>query len=223
MVVPVAMSSSPSAPAPKPTVALIDYGMGNLRSVQNALEALGANVTVCSNPDGVRDAARVVLPGVGAFGDAMAKLRAAGWVAPLTELAMGRKRPFLGICLGMQLLAERGLEHGEHSGLGWFKGVVRRLEGPPSLRIPHVGWNEVRQTKPGQLLGDLPEGAGACFYFVHSFALDPVDRSIVAGVTEYGGQEFVAAIEHENVFATQFHPEKSQKFGLAVLRRFLSV
>jgi glutamine amidotransferase len=204
------------------SVGLIDYGMGNLRSVRNALEALGATVTVVASASQKLDSYdRVVLPGVGAFGDAMANLVRGGWPEALAEHAHIRQRPFLGICLGMQLLATRGTEHGEHDGLGWFRGEVRKLERSPPHRIPHMGWNEVRTLNRAGLLRDL--SADASCYFVHSFAFAPEDTMVVTGVTEYGGSDFVSVIERGNVVATQFHPEKSQKHGLGLLARFLEM
>lgn len=203
------------------SVALVDYGMGNLRSVRNALEGLGATVAIASDPRGLDAFDRVVLPGVGAFGDAMANLSRAGWPEALTEHAQVRQRPFLGICLGMQLLAARGTEHGLHAGLSWFSGEVRKLERPPPHRIPHMGWNEVRARSRAGLLRDLAPDASC--YFVHSFAFVPDDEAIVTGVTEYGGVDFVSVIERGNIVATQFHPEKSQKHGLGLLARFLEM
>ena len=203
------------------SVALVDYGMGNLRSVRNALEGLGATVAIASDPRGLDAFDRVVLPGVGAFGDAMANLSRAGWPEALTEHAQVRQRPFLGICLGMQLLAARGTEHGLHAGLSWFSGEVRKLERPPPHRIPHMGWNEVRARSRAGLLRDLAPDASC--YFVHSFAFVPDDEAIVTGVTEYGGVDFVSVIERGNIVATQFHPEKSQKHGLGLLARFVEM
>ena len=203
------------------SVALIDYGMGNLRSVRNALEGLGATVTVVGAASQLASHDRVVLPGVGAFGDAMENLNRAGWPEALGEHAQVKQRPFLGICLGMQLLAARGTEHGDHPGLGWFSGEVRKLERPPPHRIPHMGWNEVRARSRAGLLRDL--AADASCYFVHSFAFVPDDETVVTGVTEYGGIDFVSVIERGNIVATQFHPEKSQKHGLGLLARFLEM
>lgn len=203
------------------SVALVDYGMGNLRSVRNALEGLGATVAIESDPRGLDAFDRVVLPGVGAFGDAMANLTRAGWPEALAEHAQVRQRPFLGICLGMQLLAARGTEHGLHAGLGWFAGEVRKLDRPPPHRIPHMGWNEVRAVSRAGLLRDLAPDASC--YFVHSFAFVPDDQAVVTGLTEYGGVDFVSVIEKGNIVATQFHPEKSQKHGLGLLARFLEM
>ncbi|MFO0678072.1 MAG: imidazole glycerol phosphate synthase subunit HisH [Polyangiaceae bacterium] len=202
-------------------VTLVDYGMGNLRSVRNALESLGAEVSIGTRSADLASADRVVLPGVGAFGDAMANLRGGGWPEALAEHALVRQRPFLGICLGMQLLATRGTEHGVHEGLGWIPGEVRKLERPAPHRVPHMGWNEVRAVRPSALLADLQ--AEATCYFVHSFVVVPEDASCVTGVTEYGGTDFVSVLERGNVVATQFHPEKSQKHGLAILGRFLGL
>jgi imidazole glycerol-phosphate synthase subunit HisH len=203
------------------SVSVVDYGMGNLRSVGNAFGALGASVTVVKHPHQLRNCERVVLPGVGAFGDAMANLSRAGWPEALAEHALRRERPFLGICLGMQLLAARGTEHGQHAGLGWFSGEVRLLERPHPHRIPHMGWNDVRALNKGGLLRDL--AADASCYFVHSFAFAPEDAGVVTGVTEYGGTDFVSVVERGNVVATQFHPEKSQKHGLMLLSQFLQM
>jgi glutamine amidotransferase len=202
-------------------VGLVNYGMGNLRSVRNALELLGGQVSVLEDPAGLPQVDRVVLPGVGAFGVAMVNLRKAGWDDALSEFVVRRGRPFLGLCLGLQLLADRGTEHGEHRGLGFVAGTTLPLVRPASVRMPHIGWNEVRPVRlDGVLSGVKP---GTCFYFVHSFALVPDDPSVVAGVTEYGGEDFVSVIERDNVVATQFHPEKSQKHGLDLLRRFLAM
>jgi glutamine amidotransferase len=203
-----------------PMIAIVDYGMSNLRSVRNALELLGANVVTATAPPQLAGATKIVLPGVGAFGDAMANLRAGGWVEALDAEVRKNKKPFLGICLGMQLLAERGTEHGDHQGLGWIPGSVVRLARPNEVRIPHIGWNELKLKNRGGVLADVPPGS--CFYFVHSYALEPSDPTIVSGTCEYGGSDFVASIEYENISAVQFHPEKSQKSGLAILKRFLA-
>lgn len=202
-------------------VAIVDYGMGNLRSVRNALESLGASVTVVSSPRELRTPDRIVLPGVGAFPDAMGNLSRAGWPEALAEHAQARERPFLGICLGMQLLAARGSEHGSCAGLGWFRGEVRILERPAPFRVPHIGWNEVRAASRSGLLKNLAVDASC--YFVHSYAFVAEDPSVVTGVTEYGGGDFVSVIERGNIVATQFHPEKSQKHGLGLLARFLEM
>jgi len=201
-------------------IAVVDYGMGNLRSVANAFSALGHPPVIAKDPEGIRGADRIVLPGVGAFGDAMRNLRDAGWLEALEEEVMGGGKPFLGICLGMQLLATFGTEHGRHSGLGWIPGKAIRLgEGDPGLRVPHVGWNDVRLVRVGRLYAGLT--APQSFYFVHSYVFVPDDKSVVSGTCDYGG-EFAASVEWKNIHAVQFHPEKSHAAGLAVLRNFLN-
>jgi glutamine amidotransferase len=201
-------------------VTIVDYGMGNIRSVANAFEALGADVAVAARPHELRASQRIVLPGVGSFGEAMARLRESGLAASLSREVLEERKPFLGICLGMQLLATRGFEYGEHRGLGWIEGDVRILEPKDAtLRVPHIGWNEVRLAKGGQLFQNTRENE--TFYFVHSYHLLPFDPSVVAGVSEYGGA-VVAAVERGNIFGTQFHPEKSHRAGLVLLKNFLA-
>ena len=202
-------------------VGIVDYGMGNLRSVRNALELLGASVSVLADPSGLSRVDRIVLPGVGAFGVAMSNLRSAGWDDALADSVLHNGKPFLGLCLGLQLLADRGTEGGEHRGLGLVSGATVRLERAADVPMPHIGWNEVRPTGTAAILSGVTPGT--CFYFVHSYALVPDDPSVVAGVTEYGGEDFVSVIQRDNIWATQFHPEKSQKHGLDLLRRFLAM
>jgi glutamine amidotransferase len=196
-------------------IALVDYGMGNLLSVKNALEHVGATLQVASSAAGLDDAGAVVLPGVGAFGEAMRELRARGLQDALEEHVRVRKKPFLGICLGLQLLGDRGHELGTHDGLGWVPGEVERLDVAP-LRVPHIGWSEVEGKGP--LFAGIPERSA--FYFVHSFHLVSRDPSVVHGTTAYG-RPFVSAVQAENVMAVQFHPEKSHKWGLELLRNFV--
>ena len=198
--------------------AVINYGLGNLRSVVNAIEALGHEAFIAERPEMLRDADRIVLPGVGAFGDGMTKLVEGGWTEALEREVREIGKPFIGLCLGMQLLATSGTEHGVRPGLGWVNGTVDRLP-ENGVRIPHVGWNDVRLVRTDGLYADLRETG--VFYFVHSYVLQPEDSSIVTGVCDYGA-EFCASIETGNVFATQYHPEKSQKAGLSVLGRFLT-
>ncbi len=199
-------------------VAIVNYGMGNLRSVMNACEALGIPVSIAHTPGDLDKASHIILPGVGAFADAMQYLRDGGWVEPLYEQVFDRKKPFLGICLGMQLLMERSEEGGDQEGLGWFKGAVKRLpDDNGTLRIPHVGWNDVHFEKRVGAFAQSSEEA--TFYFVHSFAVVPDKPDEVAGWCEYG-QPFAAALCRDHVYATQFHPEKSQRDGLAILRGF---
>lgn len=202
-------------------VAIINYGMGNLRSVANAIEAVGGLPMIVDRPADVASAEAVILPGVGAFGEAMNRLASQGWPEALQQHAHEAKRPFLGICLGMQLLATRGTEFGEHTGLGWLPGTVTRLDRAEGIRVPHIGWNEVVVKRSDGLLAPL-KSLATC-YFVHSFSFEPTDESLVSGVTEYGGTHFVSAVERDNVFGVQFHPEKSQKHGLAILKRFLEM
>jgi glutamine amidotransferase len=200
-------------------VLIVNYGMGNLRSVANALEALGAPATISDDPGAAAAADRIVLPGVGAFGEAMERLRPR-WLAALEVEVRERRKPFLGICLGMQLLADVSFEHGEHRGFGWIPGQVRRLTpSDAALRVPHVGWNVVRGAGPSALLEGVP--SDPTFYFVHSYAFAPSEPAVGVGVTEYGG-DFVSVVEQGHIFGTQFHPEKSQKSGLQLLRNFLA-
>jgi glutamine amidotransferase len=200
---------------------VIDYGMGNLQSVVNAFSALKASVFVARGPDELRKADKIILPGVGAFGDGMHNLCSRGWVEALEEEVRRKTKPFLGICLGMQMLAANGTEHGFHSGLAWIPGVTDRLRcGSQKLRIPHIGWNDVRFTRQDGLFKGL--GLAQSFYFVHSFAFYPEQQTTVSGLCDYG-EDFVASVEMGNIYATQFHPEKSHKTGLAVLQNFLTL
>jgi glutamine amidotransferase len=202
------------------TLGIINYGMGNLMSVSNAFASLGASPRILEDPAGLRQVDRIVLPGVGAFGDGMANLRAGGWIPVLEEVVLGEKKLFLGLCLGMQLLADQGTEHGQCTGLGWIPGVVRRLvPSDASIRVPHMGWNDLEIIKATGLYRGVIEPV--C-YFVHSYIFDPKDPSVVSARCTHG-EEFTASLETQNIFATQYHPEKSQKSGLAVLRNFLSL
>lgn len=199
------------------TLALIDYGAGNLHSVENALKAAGAaHVAVTASPDVVRAADRIVLPGVGAFGACMHALAAIpGMVDAMEESVRVHARPFLGICVGMQLMADAGEEHGLHKGLGWIRGTVRQIEPrDPTCKIPHMGWNDVIPTRPHPLIV-----AGEAYY-VHSYAMTGVDPEMVLATTDHGG-EIVAAVGRDTIVGVQFHPEKSQAYGLALLARFL--
>lgn len=198
-------------------VALIDYGAGNLRSVENALKAAGAqDVRVTADPDVVRMADRVVLPGVGAFAACMGALSGvSGMVEAMEESARKQGRPFLGICVGMQLLADAGEEHGRHPGLGWIGGTVRKLDPADSaLKVPHMGWNDVSPERDHPLM--VPGEA----YFLHSYAIEDIDPALRLATTDHGGR-VTAAVGRDNVIGVQFHPEKSQSYGLSFLRRFL--
>lgn len=201
-------------------IAIIDYGMGNLRSVYNAFQAVGASARIATKPEELREAAGIVLPGVGAFGDGMRNLRDWGFAEELDAQVLRGGKPFLGLCLGLQLIATTGFEHGENPGLNWIPGTVERIgfpAGTEALRIPHIGWNEVRFTKKDGLYAGL--GEAESYYFVHSYVLKPIDPAVVSGSCDYGG-ELVASVEWNNIAATQFHPEKSHKAGLALLRNW---
>ena len=197
------------------TVTLVDYGMGNRRSVEKALEHVGARVARTSDPELIATADAIVLPGVGAFPEAMRRLRALGLADPIREHALAGV-PLLGICLGMQLLFERSDEHEGATGLGLLPGRVERLRAP-GLKIPHIGWNSVSFTRRATLTEGL--GEAATFYHVHSFACRPDDEDDVVGLGEYG-EPFVSIVERGNVMGAQFHPEKSSLDGLSLLRNF---
>jgi len=193
---------------------IVDYGSGNLRSVQKAFEKLGTPAAITSDPTAVATADRIVLPGVGAFGDAMRELTVRGLVEPIVA-HLQADRPFLGICMGLQLLFETGLEGGRHAGLGVLRGEVMRFDLPAGLKVPHMGWNAV--TWQG---GPQQQANGEHFYFVHAYHARPADAAVIAATTDYGGP-FCAAVRRGRLFATQFHPEKSQAAGLRLLSGWL--
>lgn len=197
-------------------IAIIDYQMGNLRSVQKGFEKVGHSALITSDPAELAAADKIVLPGVGAFGDAMAELRRRELVTPIRQ-AIDSGKPFLGICLGLQLLFETGYEGGKLAGLGILKGEVVRFQLPPELKVPHMGWNAGTFRAAAPLLRGLTNGTH--FYFVHSYYCIPQDSGLVAIEADYGGP-FCAAVWRDNVFATQFHPEKSQADGLRLLQNF---
>ena len=199
------------------TIALIDFGAGNLHSVHNALMAAGAGtVSVTADPALVARADRIILPGVGAFGacrDALVAID--GMVAALDQRVRGEAIPFLGICVGMQMLADKGIEFGEHAGLGWIGGTVRAIEpSDATIKIPHMGWNDVTPTEGHDLL----ESGEA--YYLHGYHFEAADQSDVLATTNHGGP-LVSAVGRDNIVGVQFHPEKSQAYGLAFLGRFL--
>ena len=201
-------------------IAVIDYGMGNLRSVSKALERMGAAVQVTSDPREIARAEKCVLPGVGAFGAAMEELSRRGLVEPV-KAAIAAGTPFLGVCLGLQLLFERSEEQAGVPGLGVLPGVVKRFDVDSSLKIPHMGWNRLLTARAGcPLLRGVPEQSFV--YFVHSYYAAPADRAVVAADAEYGGP-FAAMVWRERLFATQFHPEKSQTVGLRMLENFVTL
>lgn len=210
-------------------VAIVDYGSGNLHSASKAFARAaresrsGLSIELTSDPDRVRGAERIVLPGVGAFADCRAGLLSVdGMMQALDEAVHARGRPFLGICVGMQLLATRGLEHGEHLGLGWIPGEVRNIApSDPGLKVPHMGWNTLRQLKEHSLLDGIATGEnGLHAYFVHSYHLAARDQDDVVATTDYGGA-VTALVARGNIAGTQFHPEKSQRLGLALIANFL--
>lgn len=214
-----APASASSSQLPRPRLALLNYGMGNLRSVAKAFEVAGATVAVVDRADALDGAAGLVLPGVGALPDCIAALQATG-LGDVVKQWIAADRPFFGVCLGMQALFEAS-EEGDCRGLGVFPGTVRRFRLPAEYKVPHMGWNPVRFVQPGSPLAAGLRGEGEPFYFVHSYHCVPADRSLVFGECDYGGP-FVAAIARGNCVATQFHPEKSQAAGLRLYGNFVA-
>jgi imidazole glycerol-phosphate synthase subunit HisH len=201
-------------------IVIVDTGVANRHSIRNALEYIGCEVELTAEPERIRNADKIVFPGVGAFAAGMRSLRARNLIEPLREQAIEQRKPILGICLGLQMMAEAGEEDGEHAGLGWIAGRVRRLApGDPGLKIPHIGFNAVSWRATSRLFAGLPQPAD--FYFVHSYWLD-TEPELVCGTVEYGGA-FTAAVEHDNIMGVQFHPEKSQAAGLQLLRNFVNL
>lgn len=203
-------------PKQLPEIVVVDYDAGNLRSVQRALEAVGQRPLVTSDPRAVYGAEALVLPGVGSAQDCMRKLSSRDLVAPLREYAASG-RPFLGVCVGLQLLFDGSEEGGGVECLGVLSGTVKRFPAQDGLKVPQIGWNDVAIQSPHPLLEDIP--SGSYFYFVHSYYADPRDVSATIGVTQYG-VDFAAIVAHENVVATQFHPEKSADLGLQLYANF---
>ena len=200
-------------------VAIIDYDAGNIRSVEKAIRYLGKEAVVTSDPEKILAADRVILPGVGAFGHAMKRLHAMGLVEVIRQVAE-RGTPFLGICLGLQLLFEKSEESPGVPGLGLLQGEILRLPELPGLKVPHIGWNSLKYPNPGRLFRGIPEDSYV--YFVHSYYLKAQDEGIVTATTEYGTLVH-ATVESGNLFACQFHPEKSSETGLTILENFLSI
>jgi imidazole glycerol-phosphate synthase subunit HisH len=198
---------------------IVDYGMGNLRSVTKAFTFLGAEVCVSSIPEDLRRADALILPGVGAFEDGMNNLKSLGLIEVMNEEILDKKKPFLGICLGMQLIADTGHENGSHEGLGWLRSSVEKLEtGGQKLKLPHIGWDDVDVKKKDPLFENM--SPAPCFYFVHNYHLRPEKEEYVTSTCTYG-KTFAASIQAENIFGTQFHPEKSQREGLLLLQNFI--
>lgn len=203
-----------------PVVVIVDYGLGNLRSVAGAVKKIGFEPIISNERISIEKADKLILPGVGAFGDGINNLRRLGLADALSHAVLKQGKPILGICLGSQLMAEEGHEFGYFKGLGWLEASVVKLEtNSTELRVPHVGWNDLKQIKHSLLFDGIPEEA--LFYFVHSFHLRCDNPDIVIGECEYGVR-FAAAFQQGNIYATQFHPEKSQYYGLLLLKNFLT-
>jgi imidazole glycerol-phosphate synthase subunit HisH len=200
-------------------IAIIDYGMGNLRSVQKGFEKVGHQALVTYDAAQVAAADKVVLPGVGAFEDAIAELRRLNLVKPVLD-AIDSGKPFLGICLGLQLLFDVGYENGRHEGLGVLPGEVVRFDLPKQYTVPHMGWNQLAIRRPAPLLDGIAQGTYV--YFVHSYYVAPKDAQVIATETDYGGP-FCSMVWRDNIYATQFHPEKSQAEGLRMLKNFAEI
>lgn len=200
-------------------ISIVDYGMGNLRSVQKAFEKLGTPAQIVTQPEQIAAAEKLVLPGVGAFRDAIRELQTLELVAPI-KAHIAADKPFLGICLGLQMLFDLSYEDGEWPGLGVIPGKVVRFAEHPDLKVPHMGWNQLEVVGEPRLLAGIPRDA--YFYFVHSYFVEPQSDDVVASRTDYG-QRFVSMVARNNLFATQFHPEKSQAVGLKLLGNFASL
>ncbi len=199
-------------------VAVIDYGVSNLKSVVNALEFLGAEVFIAKKAGDLKKAERIILPGVGTFSEGMGNLKKMKLIEPLKQEVIKNKKPFLGICLGMQLLADSGCEGETIKGLGWIKGKVKKFE-INNLKVPHTGWDDLEIKKWSYLFRGIEEDKN--FYFVHSYYFDAEEKNVISATCEYG-KKFPAALQKENIFAAQFHPEKSQQNGLKILENYLS-
>jgi glutamine amidotransferase len=200
-------------------IAVIDYGMGNIHSVRKALESAGAEVLVTNKAADIKQCDKVVLPGVGAFGDAVRELEETGLAGALREAGQ-EKKIFLGICLGLQLLYETSAESPDAKGLGILKGAVRKFEPGPGFKVPHMGWNQLRKRAECPLLKNVP--ADANVYFCHSYYVEPLDRETAAGVTQYS-VDFASLVWKDCIYGVQFHPEKSQRVGLQIIRNFVEL
>ncbi len=200
-------------------IAIIDYGMGNIHSVKKALQAQGAKVIVTNNPEEIKKAEKIVLPGVGAFDDAVMELEKQNLVSVIKE-SIENKKPFLGICLGMQLLFETSQEAKTKKGLGILKGKVIKFEAKKGLKVPHMGWNQLKLSQNCALLKGIPENSNV--YFCHSYYPDPKDKNVISATCNYG-LDFAAVVAQDNVYGAQFHPEKSQALGLMMLKNFVEI
>lgn len=202
-------------------VCILDYGSGNVKSVFNMISTLTDDVTISNNTSDIKNASHLILPGVGAFGASMKKINENIPVDELANEVLNTKKPFLGICVGMQVLAEKGLEFGEHKGFGWINGTVEKLSVPENLSLPHIGWNDINIKKQNNiLLNHFTDHQD--FYFVHSFAISGTDDEYIVSDTEYG-TNFISVVNKENIFGVQFHPEKSQKAGKVLIENFLNI
>jgi len=202
-------------------LAIVDYGMGNTKSVSNAFHMLGERTSITNEPEKLRNAEAIILPGVGSFSDGMKNLKKKDLIKVLEKEVLERKKPYLGICLGLEFLAKKSFENGKHDGLGWLNGDVIRIEpNKPTLKVPHMGWNDTKILKNGGLLMDIQNPV---FYYLHSYYLK-VDKSEIESVTsvcDYGGAQISATVQKDNIYAVQFHPEKSQSTGIKLLKNFL--
>ncbi len=200
-------------------VAIVDYGLGNRQSIAEAIRKVGHEPVITRRFDELISADRIILPGVGAFGMGIDKLRSFGLIPVLEKLVMREGKPLLGICLGFQLLANKSEEFGVHAGLGWIDATVRRIQlGHPKLKVPHVGWSETKICGKSKILAGIPDNSQ--FYYVHSYHVNCRDESSVVATVNYG-YSFAAALENGNITATQFHPEKSQRYGLSLIKNFI--
>jgi glutamine amidotransferase len=199
-------------------IAIIDYGLGNLRSVSAAIDYLGYSWCITRDRSEICNSNKLILPGVGSYGDGIKRIREYGLDDVLTELVINQKVPILGICLGFQLMGKSSTEFGLHTGLSWLDADTVELRSEDECRIPHVGWNEHKQTRPSRLFANIPEDA--LFYYVHSYHMVCANRGDVAAICQHS-EKFTSAIERQNIFGTQFHPEKSQHWGLHLLKNFL--
>lgn len=202
-------------------IAIIDYNAGNLKSVANAFKEIGESVIVTDNRDEIENSDAIVVPGVGAFGACINSLREKDLIVVLEDQVLGSKKPYLGICLGMQFLARTSFEIGEHRGLGWINGEVRLIEPcKKEFRVPHIGWNNIEIVKESILFEGISEDS--CFYFLHSYNFYCEYEDYISSIC-YHGEDITASVECENIFGVQFHPEKSQKNGLDILRNFVKI
>ena len=201
-------------------IAIIDYGLGNLESVKKSLVAVGAVAVITNDHEKILRADKIVLPGQGAFADGIKNLRQSGLIPILNKQVLDKKKPFLGICLGLQLLGETSFENGKHQGLGWIKGNIIKLKVGNREKLPHIGWDNVSANKNSRLFSKIP--ADSDFYFVHSYYLNPKNQKIITATCTYG-EKFPVAFIQKNIWAILFHPEKSQNYGLQLLKNFISL